>query len=210
MHPIVHLTLSSDFMLHLARFRVHLVALTITEHHRSRVQVPVHPTNELIGHLALQIGSRGMGFRMLGIDVGEKEELSKKCGAEAFIDLSKYGRDKEGSAKLAAEVKKITGGGAAAVVVCTASNAAYGQALDFLKFNGTLVAVGIPEGDVQPIANADPAKLIVQQLNVVGSAVGNRIQAIETLEMAARGIVKTHIKVEKARNPINTGLLRTC
>jgi alcohol dehydrogenase, propanol-preferring len=87
--------------------------------------------------------------------------------------------------------------GAAAVVVCTASNVAYGQAMDFLKFNGTVVCVGIPEGDVVPIANADPAKFIVQQLNVVGSAVGNRKEAIETLEMAARGIVKTHFTVEK-------------
>jgi propanol-preferring alcohol dehydrogenase len=66
-----------------------------------------------------------------------------------------------------------------------------------LKFNGTVVCVGIPEGDVVPIANADPAKFIVQQLNVVGSAVGNRKEAIETLEMAARGIVKTHFTVEK-------------
>jgi alcohol dehydrogenase, propanol-preferring len=35
-----------------------------------------------LGHLALQIGSRGMGYRMIGIDVGEKEKLSKECGAE--------------------------------------------------------------------------------------------------------------------------------
>lgn len=83
------------------------------------------------------------------------------------------------------------------MIVCTASNAAYGQGLDFLKFNGTMVAVGIPEGDVQPIANADPAKFIIQQLNVVGSAVGNRKEAIETMDMAARGIVKTHFKLEK-------------
>ncbi len=55
----------------------------------------------------------------------------------------------------------------------------------------------IPEGDVQPIANADPAKFIVQQLSVVGSAVGNRLEAIETMDMAARGIVKTHFKIEK-------------
>jgi alcohol dehydrogenase, propanol-preferring len=158
-----------------------------------------------------------MGFRMIGIDVGEKEKLSKDCGAEVFIDITKFSRDKEGTAKLAEEVKKATGGpGAAAVVICTASNAAYGQGLDFLKFNGTMVAVGvsmpgdhilpsdsltnsvqIPEGDVQPIANADPVKFIVQQLNVVGSAVGNRVEVIETMNMAARGIVKTHFKVEK-------------
>ena len=151
-----------------------------------------------LGHLALQIGSRGMGYRMIGIDVGEKEKLSKACGAEVFIDISKFSRDGEGSAKLAEEVKKATGGaGAAAVVVCTASNAAYGQGLSFLKFNGTMVCVGIPEGDAQPIANADPAKFIVQQLNIVGSAVGNRKEAIETLEMASRGVMKTHFTVEK-------------
>jgi propanol-preferring alcohol dehydrogenase len=152
-----------------------------------------------LGHLALQIGARGMGYRMIGIDMGDKEKLSKDCGAEVFFSLNNYSRDKEGSAKLAADVKAATGShaGAAAVVVCTASNVAYGQAMDFLKFNGTVVCVGIPEGDVVPIANADPAKFIVQQLNVVGSAVGNRKEAIETLEMAARGVVKTHIKVEK-------------
>ena len=50
-----------------------------------------------LGHLALQIGSRGMGFRMLGIDMGEKEKLVKECGAEAFFDLSKYSRDDEGT-----------------------------------------------------------------------------------------------------------------
>lgn len=151
-----------------------------------------------LGHLALQIGSRGMGLRMIGIDMGEKEKLAKECGAEVFIDLSKFGRDKEGAAGIVKAVKDATGGvGAQAVVVCTASNAAYAQALDFLKFNGTLVCVGVPEGDPVPIANAEPAKILVTQLNIVGSAVGNRKEAIETLEMAARGIVKTHVTTAK-------------
>lgn len=30
------------------------------------------------------------------------------------------------------------------------------------------------------------------ELNIVGSAVGTRKEAIETLDLAARGIVKTH------------------
>ena len=139
-----------------------------------------------------------MGYRMIGIDSGEKEELSRKCGAEAFFDITKYAKGKEGTQELAEDIKKLTGGmGAAAVVVCTASNAAYAQAMEFLKFNGTLVCVGIPEGDTVPIAAADPAKFIVTQLNVVGSAVGSRKEAIETLEMASRGIVKTHFTVKK-------------
>jgi alcohol dehydrogenase, propanol-preferring len=58
-----------------------------------------------LGHLALQIGARGMGFRMIGIDMDDKEKLSMDCGAEKFFGLNNYSRDKEGSAKLAADVK---------------------------------------------------------------------------------------------------------
>lgn len=90
------------------------------------------------GHLATQIGSRGMALRIIGIDHGSKEELVKSCGAEVFLDITKFD-DKT----IAEEVKKATGGlGASAVIVCTASNKAYAQALDFLRFGGTLVCVG--------------------------------------------------------------------
>lgn len=128
-----------------------------------------------------------MGFRMIGIDAGEKEKLAKDCGAEVFLDVSKYSRDAEGNKKLAEDVKQATGGaGAAAVVVCTSSNAAYAQGLSFLKFYGTLVCVGVPEGDPQVIGGADPATMLASSLRIVGSAVGNRKDAIETLEMARR------------------------
>jgi len=150
-----------------------------------------------LGHLALQIGARGMGFRMIGIDMGEKEELVKSCGAEVFIDLGKYSRDNEGTKKLVGDVKAATGGGgASAVVVCTASNAAYAQGLSFLKFRGTLVCVGLPEGNPTPIATADPGTIVATELRVIGSAIGNRREATETLEMAARGVVKTHFEIQ--------------
>lgn len=124
-------------------------------------------------------------MRIIGIDHGSKESLVKECGAEVFIDITKFD-DKS----IAEEVKKVTGGmfpiprqkdtrlvyitpdcrfieyivadvcsglGASAVIVCTASNKAYAQALDFLRFGGTLVCVGMPEGDSVPIAKAFPA-----------------------------------------------------
>jgi len=148
-----------------------------------------------LGHLALQFG-KAMGFRMLGIDMGDKEKLVKSCGAEAFFDLSKYSRDKEGSKKLVDEVKAATGGGASGVVVCTANNTAYAQGLSFLKFRGCMVCVGVPEGDPVPIATADPGTMLVSELKIVGSAVGNRKEAIETLQLAARGVIKTHFEVQ--------------
>lgn len=136
-----------------------------------------------------------MGFRILGIDSEEKESFVKECGAEEFVSLNKYPRGAEGDTQIAEAIKKATGGGAAAVIVCTAVPAAYNQALDFLKFNGVLVCVGILEGDTEPMKNANPNRLIVQQLTITGSAVGNRREAVETLDMAARGVVKTKFTV---------------
>lgn len=151
-----------------------------------------------LGHLALQIGSRSMGFRMIGLDIGGKEEFVKSCGAEVFIDVMKKLQD-ENDDRVTKEILKATGGGAAAVVVCSASNAAYAQALSYLKFNGTLVCVGVPAEPV-PIANSQPAAMVGKQLNIVGSTVGNRKEAMEILDLAKRGMVKTAIRKEKMEN----------
>ncbi|KKY28095.1 putative alcohol dehydrogenase ii [Phaeomoniella chlamydospora] len=116
-----------------------------------------------LGHLACQIGSRGMGYRILGIDTSDKEDfVVQECGAERFLALENFPKGDEGNEKIAAAVKEITdGAGAAAAVVCTAANAAYTQAVDFLKFNGTMVVVGIPEGvpvAIQSVYSLPPSK----------------------------------------------------
>ena len=152
-----------------------------------------------LGHIAVQLASRGMGLRVIGIDHGSKEELVKASGAEHFVDVTKFDGD-----DLAAHVKSLAGGiGAHAVVVYTTSNAAYAQALSFLRFNGTLVCVGMPEGDLVPIASGAPAELIKTQCKIVGSMVGNRREAAETLEFAARGVIKPHYEIEKMENLTN-------
>ncbi|KAI1852995.1 hypothetical protein JX265_012884 [Neoarthrinium moseri] len=150
-----------------------------------------------LGSLACEIGSRGMGLRILGIDSAEKETLARECGAEEFLPLDRFPRGAEGNQAMAEEVKRITGGGAAAVLVVTAANAAYAQAIEFLKFHGTLVAVGVTPGEQVPIENCSANRLIVGQLTVTGSSVGNRKEAIEVLDMAARGIVKPKITIHR-------------
>ncbi|KAF2857070.1 hypothetical protein K470DRAFT_261153 [Piedraia hortae CBS 480.64] len=143
-----------------------------------------------LGHLGCQIASKGMGMRVIGIDGGAKKDLSMECGAEHFIDFTK------GNA--AEEVKKITGGlGAEAVLVFTAANSAYAMGLDLLKFGGTLVCVGMPEGEPKAIANAFPQFLCLRAQNIVSSAVGTRKEAIEALQFAERGLVKTHFRLAK-------------
>jgi propanol-preferring alcohol dehydrogenase len=46
-----------------------------------------------------------MALRVIGIDHGSKESLVKDCGAEVFLDITKF----DGKT-LAEEVKKVTGG----------------------------------------------------------------------------------------------------
>ena len=131
-----------------------------------------------------------MALRVIGIDHGSKRQLVMDSGAEVFIDHT------EG--KVVQEVKNATGGfGAHAAIIVTAANAAYGQAMDLLRFGGRLVCVGIPEGEPKPIAKAWPQTMIAREQSIVAVAVGDRREAIETLDFVARGLVKSHYRVEK-------------
>lgn len=157
-----------------------------------------------LGHLACQLASRGMGLRVIGIDHGSKEELVKASGAEHFVDMTKFpsSPNKDKGNNLASHVKSLTsdGLGAHAVLVCTAANAAYAQSVEFLRFNGTVLCVGIPEGELVPVASAAPGPMIKGQYTITGSAVGNRKEALETMEMAAPGVIKAHYHIEKMEN----------
>lgn len=144
-----------------------------------------------LGHIACQIAARGMGFRVIGIDHPSKKDLVTQSGAEHFIDFTQ-------SKDVAEEVKTLTDGlGAHAVVVLTSSNAAYASALPMLRFAGTLVCVGIPEGDLVPIGNSAPGPLLQTEKRIVGSAIGNQQDAIDTLDFMKRGLVKTHFRTCK-------------
>ncbi|KAF5600626.1 ADH3-alcohol dehydrogenase III [Fusarium pseudoanthophilum] len=147
-----------------------------------------------LGHLACQLGSRALGLRIIGVDDSSKAGIVYSSGAEHFVDVRDFSSDEEMTTK----IKSLTGGlGAHAVIVCTASPRAYAQSMSFLRFNGTVVCVGMVEGDEVPIAGAKPVQMIAQQLRVVGSAVGNQQHAIEVLDFAARGIIKPHVEVRK-------------
>lgn len=47
------------------------------------------------------------------------------------------------------------------------------------------------------IAKAFPAMMVAMEHTIKGSAVGNQREAIEVLDMAARGVVKTRLRLEK-------------
>lgn len=147
-----------------------------------------------LGHIATQLGSRGFGLRVVGVDHSSKKDLVIQSGAENFVAI-----DQEADA--AAAVVKATGGiGVKAVLALTASQKAYDTALGMLGVGGRLMVVGLPEGTPAPIAQAHPQMLAAKELSIRGIAVGDRKDAIECLDMAARGIVKMHYTVEKMEN----------
>jgi alcohol dehydrogenase, propanol-preferring len=151
-----------------------------------------------LGDFGIQIGAKGMAMRTIGVDHGSKGKLVMDCGAEAFVDITKFDDKTIGE-----EVKRITGGvGASAVIVCTASNRAYAQRKPSASSGRgePWSAFGMPEGGLAPIAGAFPSVIVTRNQKIVGSAVGNQKEAIEVLEMTARGIVKTHYKIEKMDN----------
>ncbi|KAJ6786359.1 hypothetical protein PWT90_05144 [Aphanocladium album] len=150
-----------------------------------------------LGHLAVQIASKGLGLRVVGIDHPSKAELIKNSGAEHFVDMTQFPRDDDGKAIAARVLELCDGLGAHAVVVCTAANAAYAQALGFLRFDGTLVCVGVPENKPEPIGGSFPARIIAGSLNIVGSNVGNNDDAVAVLELARKGVIHCHSRVVK-------------
>ncbi|KAF2199348.1 alcohol dehydrogenase 2 [Delitschia confertaspora ATCC 74209] len=144
-----------------------------------------------LGHLAVQLSRHAIGHRVIGIDHSSKKQIILDSGAEHFIPH-------DSTPDLPTAVKELTGGlGADAVIVLTAANAAYAGSMDMLRFGGTMVCVGIPEGEPVPIKSALPQTMIAKSLRVVGSAVGSLKEAGECLDFAARGIVKTHFRTEK-------------
>ncbi|KAF9698210.1 hypothetical protein EKO04_003496 [Ascochyta lentis] len=133
-----------------------------------------------LGHLAVQYSARGIGHRVIGIDHSSKKDLVMESGAEHFIPV-------DGTESLAEAVQTVTGGhGAHAVVVCTAHQGAYDESVNLLRFGGRVVCIGIPEGDMKPIGSATAGIMVGKALQIVGSAVGTRKEAIEAVEFAAR------------------------
>ena len=119
---------------------------------------------------------------MMFLDTGaEKEKLCKDLGAEVWVDF-KTSKD------VVKDIVDATNGlGAHAAVVTSASSSGYEQAIEYLREGGTLVAVGLP-GSAK--LNASIFFTVLKSINIVGSYVGNRQDAIEAMEIAASGAVK--------------------
>ncbi|KAF9051835.1 mannitol-1-phosphate dehydrogenase MPDH1 [Panaeolus papilionaceus] len=141
-----------------------------------------------LGHLAVQY-AKYMGRRVIAIDGGEeKRKLCMKLGADHWIDFMEC-KD------IVGEIKKTTDGyGAHAAVVTTASSSGYAQAVDYLRDNGRLMAVGLP---AKATLDASIFFTVFKSITIHGSYVGNRQDAVEAIDIAASGAVKCHYEMKK-------------
>lgn len=116
-----------------------------------------------LGHLAIQY-SLALGARVLALDTGSKEAFCHSLKVDAFLDFTKF--DDKG---LEERVKEITGGGARIVLQCSSSIKAYGLAMGWLGFRGTLVCLGVPEGEEPAIEGAKVGLMIGDELTIFGT-----------------------------------------
>lgn len=142
-----------------------------------------------------------MGLRVIGLDTTLKKDFVLSLGAEQFFDFTAHSQS-----ELISQIHTATrstsrrGGSAAegahAVLVVSSALAAYESAALMLRKGGTVVAVGVPEGESVGVKNLGAGIVAGKCLSFVGSAVGNRAEASEVLDMAARGVVTTKFEVE--------------
>ncbi len=141
-----------------------------------------------LGHLAMQY-AHAMGYRVLTIDVG-KDKTSfcrSMTGVEHAIDLQCH--ETADASSLVEEVFTVTSGGCHGMLVIAAHASSYSLAMECCRRKGTVVALGLPPTNVQ----LDMTKMVREGITLKGSIVGTRLDMMECMEFAARGMVKPHV-----------------
>lgn len=133
-----------------------------------------------LGHLGVQFANK-LGFRTVAIARGaDKEALSRKLGADEFIDSA--------TEDVAAALNRL--GGARAVLATATSVEAMTSAIDGLAVRGRLIVVGV---DAKPIQIL-PLQLIGASRSIVGHAAGASIDSQDTLAFSTLSGVRPMIE----------------
>jgi propanol-preferring alcohol dehydrogenase len=137
-----------------------------------------------LGHLAVQYAAIA-GATVIAVDlVEEKLDLAKELGATYAFNALK--------ADPIEEIKKL---GGADIALCVAvSPKAFEQAFGSLRRGGTAVFVGLPaDQNIQLSIFA----IVGNNIKIVGSTLGNRVDLAETFELQAAGKTKVMTEVRK-------------
>jgi alcohol dehydrogenase, propanol-preferring len=151
-----------------------------------RARVTPHDTVAVFGaggglgvHM-LKVARWARAKKIIAVDTSAaKFETAVKCGADITIDAS--------AGNVAEQLMEATGGQGIDVAIDFVSNAGTLEpALAALGRGGRLVTLG---GSGKPF-NADPAKLLRNENEIIGSRYASRQEVMETLELVARGEFK--------------------
>lgn len=141
-----------------------------------------------LGHLGIQY-AKAMGYRVIAVDFGEeKRRYCESLGAELSIDASKSNPHDA--------IKEHTNGGPHAVLVIASHPSAFQMAVDYVRRKGMIIALSMPGGPVE----LDMTSIVLRGVTIRGSSVGTRQDMEEALDFAARGLVKSHVTVDKIEN----------
>ncbi len=133
-----------------------------------------------LGIHMLMVARWARAKKIIAVDTAaSKFETAVKCGADTTIDAS--------AGRVAEQLLEATGGKGIDVAIDFVSNASTLEpALAAMGKGGRLVTLG---GSGKPF-NADPAKLLRSEIEILGSRYATRQEVMNTLELVARGEFK--------------------
>lgn len=138
-----------------------------------------------LGHIAIQCLRAMSPVEIIAADVNEgARKLAEETGADHVIEAGEGVVDR---------VMSLTGGrGVEAVLDFVGEHGVPAQVPAMLRQGGTYYAVGY--GEAVNIPNWD---FVIREINVIGNLVGNYMDLVELMALAARGKVKLHTQVYK-------------
>jgi len=128
-----------------------------------------------LGQLAIQY-AKAMGFKVIGLDIND--EILKNAKAAGADHTFNTVTDKN----YIEELKAITGGGADATSVFSASHRAYDSAKQILKVMGVLMVIGLPSSDLQ----FNPIELMRRAYRIKSTSTGPPQQMPPAVEFTAK------------------------
>ena len=133
-----------------------------------------------LGNLAIQYAKNVFNAKVSVVDINQdKLNLAKKIGADVTINSKEVDP--------VAEIKRVTGElGAQSSIVTAVARVAFEQAVQCLKPMGKMVAVALPNSDM----NLSIPSVVFDGVEVAGSLVGTRLDLAEAFQFGAEGKVK--------------------
>ena len=129
-----------------------------------------------VAQAALQIAKLLGGFAIVTSGAAHKLEAARRLGADAVLD--------HGNVDVVAEVRRLTDGRGADVVVDSVGEKTWASTLRALKRGGRLVTCGATSG---PRIELDLRRLFWHQWSLLGSTMGSRREYREIVRLAGQG-----------------------